>query len=149
MGMGSGGNLQLWIWYRSSRREGWEQCQRGGEWERLPRQLLTALLSHPRANEAEPVSAHSLFRETNICTKHTASKWAGNSSKINLCLSGRTFSRAPVKHGGVWPNYRWTSRVHGHKDISEPVSRLQPFIKHWQLSAIIITGREKTWLNKI
>lgn len=72
-----------------------------------------------------------------------------NLSKINLSLSVCTLSRAPLKHGDVWANYRWTSHVHGHKDISEPVSSPQPFIKHWQFSAIIITGREKTWLNRI
>lgn len=69
--------------------------------------------------------------------------------KINLGLPVCVFSRAPVKHSDVWANYRWTSHVHSYKDISEPVSSLQPFIKHWQFSTIIITGSEKTWLNRI
>lgn len=72
-----------------------------------------------------------------------------DSSQINLCLGVCTYSWAPLKHSDVWANYRWTSHVHGHRDISEPVSSLQPFIKHWQFSAIIITGSEKTWLNRI
>lgn len=70
-------------------------------------------------------------------------------AKINLCLSVCTVSWAPLKHSDVWANCRWTSHVHGHKDISEPVSSRQPFIKHWQFPAIIITGKEKIQVNII
>lgn len=146
----SGANSQLWNGYRSSRKEGWEKRQRGGEQERLPRQLLTALLFLSTAKWTRTRGVSVQFIQGNQHLHYTYSMQMNrNLSKVNLCLSVCTFSWTPLKYSDVWANYRWTSHVRGHKDISEPVSSLQPFIKHWQFSAIIITGSEKTWLNRI
>lgn len=138
-------NLQLWIGYRSSRREGWEQRQRGGEQKRLQRQLLRDLLSLLRPNEAEP----GVFLSTVYSEKLTSALYANEKKLVqdkSTCTHSAELHWNPHTHTH---NYRWTSHVHGHQDISEPVSSPQPFIKHWQFSAIIITGRENAWLNRI
>lgn len=92
---------------------------------------------------------HSLLRQINNCTIHAVCKSVDTRPK-KVCTPMCTYlTELPLKHSDVWTNYRWTSYVHVHKDMSEPVCSLKAFIKHWQFSSIIITGSEKTWLNRI
>lgn len=140
----SGANSQQGSGVRGEERQGG-----GGEEERLPRQRLTALLLFHSQMKRNPRCFCTVYsgkpKSALYIERANEQKLVQNKSEPRV----HTFSWAPLHTQRRQANYRWTSHVHGHKDISEPVSSLQLFIKHWQSSAIIITGSEKTWLNRI